>query len=111
MPDFTDSILFLEDVNEDPYSLHRELFNIGNKGILNKIKGIMFCDFNFKTEEEPREMQSVISDTLERFGISKSIPVIYGFPIGHRELNLAVPVGRRVTLDVDRNTARLFSVP
>ena len=111
LPDFSNSVLFLEDVNEKPYDIHRELFKMGESGILNKVKGIMFCDFDFKTEEEHKEMKAVIEDILKRFGISKNIPVVYGFPIGHGELNLAVPVGRHVTLNVDKNsnTAGLFS--
>ena len=107
LPSFKDSILFLEDINEATYSIHRELINLGEKGILNQAKGIIFCDFSLKKKDEHNEVKAVIKKILKDFKIKKSTPVVYGFPIGHGKLNFAVPIGRTVVMELDVKKNRI----
>ena len=93
LPDLSGAILFLEDVGEAPYRLDRMFTTLRLAGILDRIHGLILGSFqNCGTEEE-------IRDVIEQNLIDFSGPVVWGFPIGHGQRNLALPIGPRAVLD------------
>lgn len=98
LPDFKDSILFLEDCNEEPYKIDRMLTQLDNAGIFKVLKGILFCSFencNFKSK---KELAKLVNNIVGRY----KIPTICGFPIGHGLKNYIVPIGKKVLLDTKK---------
>ncbi|MFC1643842.1 LD-carboxypeptidase [Candidatus Omnitrophota bacterium] len=104
-------ILFIEDVSEELEAIDSCLMHLKLAGKLNKVKGIIFgrmkdC-LNFSGSKY--SIKDVLDDMLH----DVNIPIIYGFPSGHREageLNITLPFGISVTLDAD-NKKVVFNEP
>lgn len=92
-PDFTHTILFLEDVGEPAYKIDRMLTQMRLAGLFDRIRGVVLGEFTncANTEYLPEIF-------METFGPLK-IPVITGLQAGHGEVNQAFPLGRETVLD------------
>ncbi|RMM80650.1 putative Muramoyltetrapeptide carboxypeptidase [Pseudomonas savastanoi pv. glycinea] len=101
MPDMTGAILLIEEVNEPAYRVDRMLTHLGNCGILARLAGIAVGEFtpaaNTGGTISPADV------LLERLG-SLGIPVLGGLPVGHGDLDQAVPLGTQAILDADAGT-------
>lgn len=73
-------ILFLEDIGERPYRIHRLLTQAAQAGIFTSARGIVFGEF--PGCEEPGG-DPVITDVLREFFADFSGPVLFNFPSGH----------------------------
>lgn len=101
MPDLTGAILLLEEVNEPAYRVDRMLTHLLNCGILQQLAGIALGDFSTPANAAGSiTPANVLSERLEGLGI----PVLGGLPVGHGQLNQAVPLGSQATLDADEGT-------
>ena len=77
MPDFTDKILILEDINEDPYKLDRSLTQLEQCGLLAACSGIIFGSFSeCGSDAEILAIQHKYAKIING-------PVFSGFPFGH----------------------------
>ena len=105
--DYTDKILFLEDIGEQEFSIDRMMRMLKRSGKLAKLKGLIVGAFNEIDEESipfgqtPKE---IIWDVVKEY----DYPVCFDFPTGHIEDNRAMVVGRMVTLDVNEKAASLY---
>ena len=73
------SILFLEDVNERPYRIHRMLTQLRQSGILARARALVFGEMRgCGTEQSP-----AIHDVIRSFTADFAGPVLTGFPSGH----------------------------
>lgn len=103
--DTAGKIVFLEDVDEEPYSVDRLLNHLINAGKLIDAAGIVLGDFtncNPSKNYQDRTVQDVIEDVLVPLGI----PLLAGLNIGHGKVNLAVPLGLDAHLDAAGLTLR-----
>ena len=98
LPDFKDSILFLEDCYEEPYRIDRLLTQLSNAGIFAQVKGLIFSSF-YKCKFENNKK---IVDLLKDRTLKHEVPTIFNFPIGHDTKNYAVPIGLDVFLDAEK---------
>lgn len=97
--DASDKILYLEDVGEKLYSLDRMLTHLRQAGVLEKAKGIVFGPLK-DAHDEPVVVMNLMIDLLGDL----NIPILFGFPSGHREDSWTIPLGVEVSLDADRAT-------
>jgi muramoyltetrapeptide carboxypeptidase len=74
------SVLFLEDVNERPYRIHRMLTQLRQGGILSRAAALVFGEM--RGCEDQREAPSV-HDVIEAIAADFDGPVLFGFPSGH----------------------------
>lgn len=82
-------ILFLEDVGERGYSLHRMFEQLKQAKLLDKgIKAVVLGDF---TEGLEKNGKDLTGEALKRFADSVSYPVLSGMKSGHGEVNYPVP--------------------
>jgi muramoyltetrapeptide carboxypeptidase len=95
-PDFSNTILFLEDVNEPAYRIDRMLTHLKLAGVLDRVNGIVLGHFLGPCCTDLRDETSRI--LMELIG-DRPIPVISGFPHGHTLPNLTVPIGIPVELN------------
>lgn len=100
LPDFKNSILFLEDVNEEPYKIDRLFTQLINSGIINRVKGLIFTSFEKCGFKNNYEIMNLIKDRFKNY----KIPTIFNFPIGHGRKNYAIPIGMNVLFDADKCT-------
>jgi muramoyltetrapeptide carboxypeptidase len=102
MPDLEGAILLLEDVGERPYRLDRMWMHLELAGVFRKVNGIALGSF---THCEERDATYSSQDVLRELAVATGLPCATGFPIGHGDVNEAVPLGARVRLDA--TTAQL----
>lgn len=105
-PDFSGSILFLEDVGEKPYKIDRYLAHLKQAGVFDRISGLILGDFIECIDEDDPGSFSVQSILEEYFG-EASYPVIHNFPYGHGDIKISMPIGARAVLDTKNNVLEL----
>ena len=100
--DYTDKILFIEDVGEHEYSIDRMIRILKRKGKLNKLKGLIVGAFNELGEEKipfGQTPEEVIWDLVSEY----DYPVCFNFPTGHIDDNRAMVLGAKVALNINEH--------
>ncbi|MEH3113779.1 S66 peptidase family protein [Pedobacter terrae] len=103
--DFTDKILFLEDVGEQEYGIDRMLRMLKRAGKLKNLKGLIVGAFTEIEEEKisfGQTADEVIWDLVKEY----SFPVCFNFPTGHIDNNLSMVLGAEVALKVETNNVQ-----
>jgi muramoyltetrapeptide carboxypeptidase len=108
-PDYSNSILFIEDLSEQLYHLDRMFYSFAKAGILRKIKGLVVGGMtDMKDTEIPfgKTYQDII---LSHFQF-QNIPILFDFPAGHIDDNQALLFGSDVCLNIDNTSAELYYI-
>ena len=98
-----DRLVFIEEIDEEPYRIDGMLTQLINSGKLAKAKGIVFgicngCDRPEKTEApDSFTLREVIEDRIRPLGI----PAAYGLSFGHNVHNITIPVGIKARFDAN----------
>lgn len=101
--DFSNAILFIEDLDEYLYHMDRMMMNISRNGILSRIKGLVvggLSDMNDNAIPFGETAEEIVYRHVKDLGI----PVAFGFPAGHLDDNRALKMGVEVSLTVRDNT-------
>jgi muramoyltetrapeptide carboxypeptidase len=106
LPDFTDSILFLEETEEEPYSIDRLLTQLSLNGVLKKSKGFVFGKCS-KCEAEEPDKSFTTEEVLKQKLVFADKPFINGFAFGHTTDKFTIPVGANATLDTSTNSVKM----
>jgi muramoyltetrapeptide carboxypeptidase len=87
----------LEDIEEAPYRVDRMLTYLKTVGKLKGVRGILFGTMEKCQTETGKSyhLTDVLMDCLKDF----PGPILYGFPSGHGEHNVTIPLGVKVSLD------------
>lgn len=107
LPDFTNKILFLEDINEPPYKIDRMLSTLRLSGALQKISGFIFGDCA-RCEPGGGWGSLTLDDILDDYILPLNIPAYNGAMIGHIPRQFIVPVGASAEMDADSGSFRLL---
>lgn len=105
-PDFTDKILFIEEVGEALYAIDRNLYQLKTAGIFDQISGLIVGNISAVKDTHPPYNMSLREVVLSHF-TNKNIPVVFDFPGGHCDDNRAIVFGKRSTLKSLTSTGRL----
>lgn len=108
LPVIDGGVLFLEDTNEHPYRIERQLTQLVNAGILGRQKAVLLGSFNrFKLVpgyDRGFNLQAVVTWIRSQI----RVPVFTGLPFGHVPTKVLLPVGQRVDLMVDGRDALIY---
>lgn len=107
LPHWKNKILFLEEANEEPYSIDRMLTQLKLAGVLNNISGFVFGKCVRCDAEEPQKA-FLFKEVLEQHIKPLGIPAFYGAMIGHIENKYTMPIGIEAEIDADKNSIRLL---
>jgi muramoyltetrapeptide carboxypeptidase len=89
-------MLFIEDVNERPYRLHRMLTQLALAGVLSAAGGLVFGEM--RGCDEPGG-QVTARDAIEAATEGFAGPILFGFPSGHTTGPCwTLPIGARVRM-------------
>jgi muramoyltetrapeptide carboxypeptidase len=99
MPNLDGAILLLEDVGERPYRLDRMWTHLELAGVFRHVRGIALGSFTDCEERAQQEVSYSSEELLRELAVATGVPCVAGFPIGHGDINEAVPLGVRVRLD------------
>ena len=100
--DYTDKILFIEDVGESEASVDRMMRMLKRSGKLAHLKGLIVGAFNEIPEEKipfGQSPEDVIWDAVKEY----SYPVCFNFPTGHIDDNRAMVLGATASLAVEQD--------
>lgn len=105
--DFTDSLLYIEEVNEAPYRIDRWMTQLDLAVGFNKAAGVIIgiCDNCGPGQED---VSLTLDETLDAHLQPLTIPAVTGYSIGHIRNQFTLPVGVRATLDTGRQTITLL---
>ena len=105
LPNITDGILFLEDINEAPYRVERMLYQLFHAGILQRQRAILLGDFRCDNPNSAidYDLQSVITHFRERL----HAPILTGLPFGHIRDKLTLPIGATCRVSAAREQYKL----
>jgi len=98
-------ILFLEDVDEQPYSIDRMLTQLRLAGKLDAAAGVIFGECQ---DCRPRDFKPAYESTLSTGEVVDEIlgrlrvPVLSGLTIGHTDDQLTLPLGVMAELDTGK---------
>ncbi|PYF75870.1 S66 peptidase family protein [Pedobacter nutrimenti] len=105
--DYTDKILFIEDVAESPSSVDRMMRMLKRAGKLSSLKGLIVGAFNELPEEKipfGQSPEEVILEIVKAY----DYPVCFNFPLGHIEDNKAIVLGKQAKLNITGSAAELL---
>jgi muramoyltetrapeptide carboxypeptidase len=103
-------MLFLEDVEEEPYSIDRMLTHLRLAGKLDGIAGLIFgecMDCRPKDYQPSGALPYSFGEVLDNILGGLKVPVLSGLTIGHTDDQLTLPVGVMATLDADKGTLEI----
>ncbi len=102
--DTAGKILFLEEVDEEPYRIDRMLNQLRLAGKLADASGIAVGDFH-NCDPKKRTESLTLREVLDDYLLPAGKPCLSGFRIGHCSPNIAVPFGIEASL---RTTDRVL---
>ncbi len=109
--DYKDKIVFIEEINEEPYKIDRMLTHLFQSTNIKKASAIVMGVFNKCSEnnisviqENTLTLHELLLDKFSNF----KMPVIYGFSFGHIKNNSILPFGVNVEIDTDYKKIKLL---
>jgi len=102
-------ILFIEDIGEYLYNIDRMLINLQRAGMLDGLAGLVcgrFTDLQDTTRPFGQDIYRIISDKVSAY----DYPVAFDFPVGHDDINYALPLGLPYRFEVNDNTCSLHAI-
>jgi muramoyltetrapeptide carboxypeptidase len=103
-PRIKGGILFLEDVNEHPYRIERNLLQLQQAGVLDRQRAVVLGAFT-AWKKSPNDRGYSLATAIARIRAATRTPILGGLPFGHVPTKVTMPVGARVRLLVDGRNA------
>jgi len=100
MPDITDSILVLEDVEEPLYTIDRLFSHLHNAGVLQKINGLILGQF-VNCPPDDNDTLMTLHEIFDHYTKDLNIPVLYDFAYGHLSAKHTLPMGCEMFIDTE----------
>ena len=109
-------ILFLEDVGENIRHIHRYLTILKHAGVLDHASGIVFGEWvkipadltDYSGSSRGGTYSSVAEMISRQFLADIDVPVAFGFPAGHGDINYPLLMGEKAQLKVDSDSFSLL---
>ncbi len=99
-PDFHNTVLFLEDIGEPAYKIDRMLSQMKMAGMFKTISGVITGSF------EKCDNVEYISQILLEIFQEYNIPVLTGLNAGHGRINLALPMGVDIKINIEKDITK-----
>jgi muramoyltetrapeptide carboxypeptidase len=107
MPSVKGGVLFLEDVNEHPYRIERQLTQLLHAGVLKDQKAVLLGSFN-RYKPVPHDKGFKLQTVVDWLRGRTRTPIFTGLPFGHVPTKVVLPVGQRVELMVQGRDALIY---
>ena len=97
------AILLIEDIGEQIYEIERMLLRLRMSGRLDTLSGLIVGSFTeYREDPNHADMNEMIHDIA-----GDKFPIAFGFPVGHTDENLPMPIGATTYMTVDKNFTAL----
>lgn len=105
-PRIRGGLLFLEDVNEHPYRIERQLLQLAQAGVLQAQKAVLLGHFT-EFRKSPLDRGYSLRTVVEYLRRRVDRPILTGLPFGHVATKVTLPLGRKTQLVVQGRDAFL----
>jgi muramoyltetrapeptide carboxypeptidase len=107
LPSFKDALLFIEEVNEEPYRIDRMLTHL-RQHIGNELPAATL--FGVFRRYAPKDDAPTITlpQVLEDHAAAQPIPCVTGYSFGHVSHQMTLPIGVRARLNTNDSTLKLL---
>jgi len=106
-PDLSNTLLFLEDIDERPYKLDRMYTQMIESNNLNLVNGFALGIYPGCVPKEGELSMNMEEMHLDRLGNFRK-PIGYGFSIGHVPNQCTLPLGINARMDADNGSITLL---
>lgn len=89
---YKDKVLFIEEINEEPYKIDRMLYQLYLAGVFKEIKGVILGQFTSCDSYDEKKSYS-LEYVFESFFKKYSIVSYKGLNIGHNKCKITMPLG------------------
>ncbi|MCF0160593.1 MAG: LD-carboxypeptidase [Bacteroidaceae bacterium] len=97
-------VLFIEEVGESFERVNRMINHLKLLGLFHRVKAVIVGEFtDYEATGAWPSMEHMIAEQLQEY----DIPIAFGFPAGHGELNYPLMMGAKVSLSVSREELKL----
>lgn len=103
-PDFDDRIVFMEDIDSQPWQIERDLWQLGSAGLLSKAAAFIVGEATNTDDADTLPIRQIWSEML----LPYNKPTVLGFEAGHIPRNFALPFGRCAQLDTQSGILSLL---
>lgn len=101
------SILVLEDIHEAPYRIDRMLNQLKQGGLLDNLAGVILGTFKNCLSHQPDKSLS-LSQIFKEYFSNRDYPSIIGFPTGHIDDQVILPLCCEAILNTSSKTVQLL---
>ncbi len=98
-PSLAGCVVVLEDIDERPYRMDRDLWQLHAAGMLDRIAGLAFG--RFPAEHPPGYAGPSAAEVAAAWARRLGVPAVFGLPVGHDADPVSLPVGGRLRLAAD----------
>jgi muramoyltetrapeptide carboxypeptidase len=99
-------ILFIEDIGEQLYAIDRMLYQLKRSGKLKNLAALIVGDFT-DMQDTDRPFGKTIYEIINDIVAEYNYPVCYNFPVGHGNENVALKVGLKHKLSINKKETLL----
>jgi muramoyltetrapeptide carboxypeptidase len=100
-PNFSKSLLFIEDIGEEPYRIDRMLVQLHNARILRRTSAILSGQFTDCVPADNTKASLTVAQILSEAAASARRPFVARLPFGHENPKMTIPVGIRARILAD----------
>lgn len=101
-PNFKDSILILEEVNEAPYRVDRMLNQLRLAKVFRQTKGVILGRFVDCYETDSTKKTLSLNEVISDYLVALKKPVIYNVKHGHVRDTITIPLGLKCKINSSR---------
>ncbi|MCL5268626.1 MAG: LD-carboxypeptidase [Bacteroidetes bacterium] len=98
-PDFSRSLLLIEEVSEEPYSIDRMLTQLRLSGVLKKVSAFVLGQFTECNPEEPNRPHRTLEEIISNDLLSYRKASVSNIPYGHVPVKMTLPIGVLASVD------------
>ncbi len=102
-PSFRNSLLFVEEIEEQPYRLDRMMMQIRNARLYKDINGMLLGQFT-GCEADTSKPSLTTSEVFQDVTSSFEKPVLANLPFGHVSKKVTLPFGLLARMDASKNS-------
>ena len=107
-PNFTDKLVLIEDIGEAIYRADRDLTQLLQSAHLDRAAGFIIGEISGWEKQESEGTVNSLSELWRSFFQAIGKPAISGYPIGHIDNPLTIPLGIQTRLDATLRTVTLL---
>jgi muramoyltetrapeptide carboxypeptidase len=106
-PSIDGGILYVEDLNEEPYAIERMFLQLHHAGVLARQKALLLGDFARCSAENTQRYPYSMDEVVDSLRLLLPYPVLTHFPFGHIARKATLPFGGQGTVQLKEGSYSL----